>query len=244
VNKPQNYSKVLGCPLPQIALIAGSGIAQAFSDCEVLHEWQQSAFGVKSVPAVLGHSSWVRIVHLAGIPVLLFGGRLHQYEGHSPQECTAMIRLLVQNGCNSFILTNAAGALSPLLQVGSLMLLSNCSSSGQHTMLDYLWERGHCVQHGRYAQVLGPNYETRAEIAMLRIMGYHAVGMSTAHEAATAIAMGARVMSYSVISNICSTVHTTQLAHHHVVSGTQAARHRIFDVVESTVAFLDNSRSL
>ncbi|MCP4785952.1 MAG: purine-nucleoside phosphorylase [Fuerstiella sp.] len=173
-------------------------------------------------PAVRGHAGRLIIGtgELAG--TLLLQGRVHLYEGHSLERATFVIRVLQQLGVQNLLVTNAAGGISDAFRVGDLMLLnghwtflnvhqpSNQSRKGPSTKL---WserfrhvarsvDSSLVVHEGVYAMMSGPNYETPAEVQMLKTLGVDAVGMSTVPESLAAVAAGMEVLGVSCITNL------------------------------------------
>jgi len=234
-----------GTPLPPIALILGSGMSGlrledarsiAYSD---LPGWP----GV----GVAGHAGELVRGALAGVPLLALRGRAHMYEGHRPADVVLPVRVLSEVGVRSVVLTNAAGSLDPRLPPGRLMLiadhinhmarsplagpvigsesrwpdLKDCYDPGFRTILrEAALEEGIPLPEGVYAGVLGPSYETPAEVRMLRRLGAQAVGMSTVPEAITARALGMRVAGISCITNLASGVGVGPLAHSEVIEAS------------------------
>jgi purine-nucleoside phosphorylase len=179
-------------------------------------------------PGVTGHSGRLIFGELEGRGVLLQAGRFHYYEGHSGHLVAAPVRLAERLGARVVILTNAAGGIAPHLVPGSIMLISDhlnlmgrshpagelhgedvripdpaapYDSTLQTRALALAEGLGIPLSSGVYAGVLGPSYETPAEVRFLAWAGAHAVGMSTVPEAVTAAALGLRVLAFSLITN-------------------------------------------
>lgn len=232
----------LGAPLPTIALALGSGMSGLrleesrsvpYSD---LPGWP----GV----GVSGHAGELTRGTLGGVPLLALRGRAHMYEGLPPADVVRPVRALHEAGVRTLVLTNAAGSLDPLLPPGCLMLIADhvnlmarsplagpvaskeqrfpdlldCYDPDLRLVLrDAALDVGIALRQGVYAAVVGPSYETPAEIRMLRRLGARAVGMSTVPEAITARALGMRVAGLSCITNFASGVGSGPLAHSDVV---------------------------
>ncbi len=151
------------------------------------------------------------------------------YEGHSPQIATHAIQQVVEEGCEIVILTNAAGGIDKDLEVGSPCLISDhLNLTGTNPLIGPHDNRGprfldlsevydkelralaHSVdgdlKEGVYAGLIGPTYETPAEVRMLRTLGASLVGMSTVLEAIAAHYLGARVLGISVVTNLAAGV--------------------------------------
>ena len=177
---------------------------------------------------VAGHAGRLVSGRVEGKRVLFQAGRFHFYEGHASGVVVAPVRLAAHLGAKTVILTNAAGSLDPGLSPGSLLLLDDhinlmgrsplagpvadgeerfpdmsapYDKGLQGLALELARERGIPLSRGTYAAVLGPSYETPAEIRFLRLAGADAVGMSTVPEAITARALGMRVLAFSLITN-------------------------------------------
>ena len=187
-------------------------------------------------PAVRGHAGRLIIGagELAG--TLFLQGRVHLYEGHSLERATFAVHVLKQLGVQTLLVTNAAGGINEAFCVGDLMLLnghwtfqnvqrpSNVCYKRQSTRL---WsdrfrniarsvESSLSVHEGVYAMMPGPNYETPAEVQMLKILGVDAVGMSTVPESLAAVAAGMEVLGVSCITNLASGLTDQPLKHSEV----------------------------
>jgi purine-nucleoside phosphorylase len=192
-------------------------------------------------PTVIGHGGELVVGNLNGVPVALLSGRAHLYEGHAPERSVFGVRLLASLGIEQFLLTNAAGGIAEELTVGSLMLITdhlnltghnpllgrNDDSFGprfpdmseaydaglRQLLLRTAADLGQPLHSGVYAGLLGPNYETPAEIRMLRALGASAVGMSTVLETIALRHLGAKVAGISCVTNRAAGLSTTQLSH-------------------------------
>lgn len=196
---------------------------------------------VSSVP---GHSGKAVAGDMGGRLVLLLCGRVHLYEGYTAQQVCHATRAAVLAGADKVVLTNAAGAVWPNWSAGDIMLMrDHLNMQGTNVLcgpedgrlgprfIDMtepydaavrgrlkVWAREQQVtlREGVYAGLLGPSYETPAEVRMLRGMGADAVGMSTVQEAIAARQLGARVVALSVLTNLAAGVSPTQLSHDEV----------------------------
>ena len=218
--------------IPRVGVILGSGLgafAGAVQDSVTIP--------FAAIPHVLpttvaGHAGQFVIGSFAGASIAVMRGRLHLYEGYTPQQITFPLRVLRLLGVETCILTNAAGGVNPALAAGSLLLIRDHIGFPSLTGLNPLFgsnderfgprfhamaeaydlelrqlatasaqRHGIALAEGVYAMVGGPNFETRAELRMLRLMGVDAVGMSTVPEAIVARHMGMRVLALSLITN-------------------------------------------
>ena len=227
-----------------IGIVLGSGLAPLAAAVRGTREisFADAGLPVSSVP---GHVGAFIIGHLGETPVILMKGRIHLYEGHSPQTVTAGIRWMVAQGATRMILTNAAGTLNPDYHPGSWMMLSdhlNLTATSPLQGADFIdltqaydlsWrerfrngaqDSGMILHEGVYAGLRGPQYETPAEIRMLRVIGADAVGMSTVLETIQARALGIPVAAFSCLTNWAAGISPTLLDHHDVLeTGKQSA---------------------
>lgn len=168
---------------------------------------------------VPGHEGALYAGEIDGTAAIVLAGRVHLYEGHPSSVVTHAVDEVVAAGCRTVVLTNAAGGIDPSFAVGEPVLISDhLNLTGSNPLiggpafvdmtavydpeLRALARRvDPGLKEGVYAGVLGPAYETPAEIRMLATMGADLVGMSTVHEAVAAHALGARVLGISVVTN-------------------------------------------
>jgi purine-nucleoside phosphorylase len=189
---------------------------------------------------VAGHAGRLVAGILNGVEVVAMQGRFHLYEGWEPGAVAAPIRALAALGPRAVVLSNAAGGLRPGLQPGDLMLVADHLNlmgrnplvgpvlTGEERFPDMsepydaglrriarqlALEERIPLQEGVYAALLGPSYETPAEIRMLRVLGADAVGMSTVPEVIVARALGLRVLAISLISNLAAGLSPVPLSH-------------------------------
>ena len=234
--------------LLRLGLVLGSGLKD-FAQ-QLVHRVEVPFAEIPGwpVPHVEGHGGALVVGTVAGAPVACLSGRVHLYEGWRPAEVVRAVRTLRRLGVPSFLLTNAAGGIGNDLSAGDLMLLvdhlnltGNSPLVGPHEpafgprfpdqsrvysprLRQLLSACGTRLRPGVYAGLLGPSYETPAEIRMLQALGADAVGMSTVHEAIALNAMGAEVAGLSLVTNLAAGISPTPLAHDEVVAaGKQAA---------------------
>jgi len=231
---------------PTVALILGSGLAGVVDAIQA--DLQTSTAELLGSPStsVAGHSGKVIVGRLSGVRLVVFLGRIHLYEGHSPEEQTLPVSLSSLLGASVLLLTNASGGINPDMVPGDLMVISdqinltgrtvippgtNLPGVGRdvydRTLADLLENAatasGVRVHRGVYAGGLGPSYETAAEIRMLRRMGADAVGMSTVLEAIAGRRLGMRVAGVSVITNLATGISSGKLSHDEVTAGAASA---------------------
>lgn len=228
-----------------IGIVLGSGLGPLADAVAVEREvsFADAGLPASSVP---GHSGKFVFGELGGAPVVLMKGRVHLYEGHGPQLVTAGVRWMAGQGIEKIILTNAAGTLNPAFAPGSWMMLSDhLNLTGVSPLegadfvdlsvaYDAAWRAefragaavsGMVLHEGVYAGLRGPQYETPAEIRMLRSLGADAVGMSTVLETIQARSLGLRVAGFSCLTNWAAGITAATLDHHEVLeTGKQAAQ--------------------
>lgn len=204
---------------------------------------------------VKGHAGNFVFGRIGNKNVVVLQGRFHMYEGRSAGEAVLPIEIVRALGVDNLILTNAAGAVNEEYRTGDIMLLrDHINLTGRNPLegvgaepdfpvfidmsgaydedfrreLKMLSEKaGLCAHEGVYAQLLGPSYETPAEIVMLRRIGADAVGMSTAVEAIYARYLKMRVAAISCISNMAAGIHSASLAHEEVLEVLQKNRDKL-----------------
>lgn len=207
---------------------------------------------------VAGHAGRLVLGELGGRRVLVQQGRVHLYEGWSSREVTRAVRAFCRAGAKLVVLTNAAGGLRRAWPGGTLMRIrDHISLQGRAPLAAHergatrVWDEalgaalelgardaGVALESGVYAALLGPSYETPAEIRWLAGAGADAVGMSTALEAVSARASGARVCGISLVTNLAAGISPTPLAHEEVVAAGAAAAERFSAVLEHALPHL------
>ncbi len=213
----------------RIGIVLGSGLGSFAQRLGSPQSVPFSAISGFPAPGVAGHAGRVVVGSCEGVSVAVLQGRVHLYEGWSPDEVVLPVRTLVRAGITMLLLTNAAGGIHPTFQVGDLMLLiDHLNLTGRNPLTGphdptlglrfpdmtraydpelgeelsrAAQDSGVLLHQGIYAALPGPSYETPAEIRMLRTLGADAVGMSTALETIAAHHMGARVAGLSLITN-------------------------------------------
>lgn len=222
--------ETLGRPHPaRIGLVLGTGLSGALAGLETLASLPYADIPGFPRSTAPGHAGGLAAVRLGGVPAWALSGRFHLYEGYSPAEVAAGVRVLAGLGADTLILTNAAGALNPQFAAGTLMAVTdhlNCTGLSPLTGPNHAaWgERfpdmtraydpdlvrlardcaarlGLRLERGVYAGVSGPHLETPAETRALRLLGADAVGMSTVLEAIAARHLGMRVLALSCLTN-------------------------------------------
>ena len=234
-------------PRPVIGVVLGSGLGGFADSLAGKVEIPYSEVPYLLAPTVAGHAGRLCFGSIGGARTFCLQGRVHLYEGHDVADVVFGCRLLVALGCRAVLLTNAAGGIRDDLTPRSLMLITDhLNLTGRNPLLG----AGHAfvdlthtydvdlraaarraaqdtaitLYEGVYAGLLGPSYETPAEIRMLRTLGADAVGMSTVVEAIALRHLGARVGAMSCITNLAAGLSGGTLAHSDVEETARKAR--------------------
>lgn len=241
----------IGNRKPRILLVLGSGLgalADSFDDKVAVPFASVPGF---AKAAVVGHKGQVVAGTLEGVSCIALQGRYHLYEGHDPATATLPIRAIAELGVDTLIVTNAAGAVNRSFKPGDLMLIDDhINLMGRNPLIGpvvgdelrfpdmteaYSEELRAVAReaaasehvelvHGVYCALMGPSYETPAEVRMLATLGADAVGMSTVPEVIVARARNMRVLGISLISNLAAGISESHLTHAEVIdAGNQAA---------------------
>jgi purine-nucleoside phosphorylase len=234
------------------AVVLGSGwasAAAAIGPC--LAEVPLAELGGFPPPTVAGHAGLVRSVQAGQARVLVFLGRAHLYEGHSPATVVHGVRTAIAAGCRVIVLTNAAGGIGgyrvgqPVIIHDHLNLTGRSPLAGPPPPDGYPARFADLTEvysarlrrlalkadpdlpEGIYAGLPGPHYETPAEVRMLRGLGADLVGMSTVLEAIAARHLGAEVLGLSLVTNPAAGLGGRELNHAEVVAAGKAAADRM-----------------
>ncbi len=241
----------------EIAIVLGSGLGGLADRLEVEQEWGFEEIGLPC-SKVKGHAGRMLYGKLLGVHVWMMKGRVHVYEGHSAQAVTSGVRWLHEQGVGRFLLTNAAGTLNERYAPGTWMMLDDHLNltgtsplEGGPNFFDMsdvytkCWRdkvkiaadgMGMTLHEGVYAGLRGPQYETPAEIRMLRHLGADAVGMSTVLEAIQARALGCEVLAFSCLTNWAAGMGEAELAHAEVIETGLAAASPMMDLIDRIIA--------
>lgn len=237
---------------PKLGIVLGTGLAALGEQIEPVAELTYESIPGFLVSTVQGHCGRLIAGFLKGIPVLCLQGRVHFYEGASPAAIQIMIGSLKALGCTAVLLTNAAGSLLESVPPGQIMLIKdhinfqginplvglnderigprfvsmdNAYDADLRTRMKHIGQTiGVTLTEGVYIGVLGPSFETHAEIRAFRTLGADAVGMSTISEVIVARHCGLKVICLSVISNFAAGMTSQMLTHEeHLISAALAS---------------------
>lgn len=237
-----------------VALVLGSGLGAYAEALEGALAIPYAEIPNMPTSSVSGHAGKLIVGGKAGRRVVAMQGRAHLYEGWSPEEVVFGVRLMAQLGARTLIITNAAGGIGSAFAPGDLMVITDQlnltgTSSLRGPNDERMGERfvdmtaaydpsliatantvagqlGFELKQGVYAGLLGPAYETPAEVRMLRTLGADAVGMSTVLEVLAARHLGLRVLGISCISNLAAGISDSPLSHDEVKATATRVRAR------------------
>ena len=252
----------LGKQRPRIAVVLGSGLGFL---TEHIEDRVTISYGeIPGFPqtTVIGHGAELVAGRLAGKQVLAQSGRFHLYEGHDVATTALPVRVFATLGIETLILTNAAGGIRRTFSSGTVMLIADHVNltfrnpligpvlPGEERFPDMsdpydrslravareaARDRRVALDEGVYVQLLGPSYETPAEIRMLDRLGADAVGMSTVLEVITARARGIRCIGFSVITNLAAGISPKKLGHEEVMETANRVKGELASLVEGVI---------
>jgi len=241
-----------------MGIVLGSGLGAIASAIEVdtAIDYDEVPYFLKST--AVGHQGRLLCGTLVGVPVVAMQGRIHCYEGHSAERVVFPTRVMIRLGIELLVVSNAAGGLNPTYATGDVMVIDDhvnllnrnplvgdnddrlgprfpdMSSPYDRRISDQALtvarKQGFVSHRGTYIAVLGPNYETQAEIRMLRRWG-DAVGMSTVPEVIVAAHAGVQVLGLSTITNVCSPDIVNSASGEEVVATAHAASAKLRSIV-------------
>jgi purine-nucleoside phosphorylase len=237
---------------PKIGVVLGSGLG-AFAE-ELSGAVRVPYSQIPSFPqsTAIGHAGQMVIGNAGDVPVAAMQGRVHLYEGYSAEQVAFPVRVLGKMGIRALIITNAAGGINTKYTQGALVVISDhINLQGQNPLVGRSDERfgprfpdmteaywkpyrkmaleagrklGKTAHEGVYAGLLGPSYETPAEIRFLRAIGADLVGMSTITEVIAAGQMGIKVLAISCVTNMAAGVLDQPLNHQEVLDAAERVR--------------------
>ncbi len=226
---------------PEAVIVLGSGLGRVADRLEDGASCPAEALESYPESTVSGHQGVVHSGRMNGVPVMILQGRVHLYEGYTPEEVVRPLRAAITFGAKTAVITNAAGGVNPGFAPGQLMLISDhLNLTGTSPLrgpnddtrgprfpdLTEVWDPalrrqvsrraealGVALAEGVYAGLVGPTYETPAEVRMLATLGVDAVGMSTVQEAIACRHLGARIAGISCITNPAAGISEAPLNH-------------------------------
>jgi purine-nucleoside phosphorylase len=245
-----------GVDTHDVAIVLGSGWAPAVAALgTATASLPMADLPGFSAPTAAGHLGELVSIPVGTHRVLVLVGRIHAYEGHPLIDVVRPVRTAVAAGANTVVLTNAAGGLREHFDVGQPVLISDHLNmtgrsplEGAHfvDMVDAYTpalralarQVDPALAEGVYAGMSGPQYETPAEIRMLRTLGADLVGMSTVHEAIAARAAGAQVLGVSLVTNLAAGITGEPLSHAEVLAAGRESATRMGELLAEVIARL------
>jgi purine-nucleoside phosphorylase len=249
---------------PRVAIVLGSGLGAFADTLDGLTKVAYRDVPHMPSPAVEGHAGSFCFGEVGGVSVVCMQGRVHLYEGLSVDRVVQGVRIMARLGAGFVLLANAAGGLDATWSPGDLMVIEDhlnltgssplvganddavgprfpdMTSAYDPELRSWLHaagrEAGVALREGVYAGMLGPQYETPAEIRMLRGLGAHAVGMSTVHEVIALRHMGVRVAGLSCITNLAAGIASRALDHAEVEATAHARRDLLVALLRGWIA--------
>lgn len=249
--------------VPRLALVLGSGLSGLVEACHDAVSLPYAEIAGMPQSSVAGHPGRLLFGTLEGASIVAMQGRLHPYEGHPLEKVVLGVRLMARLGATTLVVTNAAGGLDPRLSPGSLLAITDhLNLTGQNCLvgpndpslgprfpdmsaaydpalcaLAHEGARAHglTLHEGVYAGVLGPSYETPAEVRMLRLLGASVVGMSTVQEVIAARHLGLRVLGLSCVTNLAAGLSETPLRHDEVERTAHESAEALAQVVRFVI---------
>jgi purine-nucleoside phosphorylase len=250
---------------PVAAIVLGSGLGFLAEQIAGAARVPYSKIPGFPTPGVEGHAGELIAGTLEGVGVLAQSGRFHLYEGHDPALAALPVRVFAALGINTLILTNAAGGIRRTFRPGTLMLIADhlnlmwrnplvgpvadgderfpdmsepYDAELRETARRVAAAEGIALEEGVYAAMLGPSYESKAEIEMLKRIGADAVGMSTVPEVLAARARGLRCLGISTVTNPAAGLSNRKLSHQEVLEAADRVKHDLARLIRGVIRTL------
>jgi purine-nucleoside phosphorylase len=249
---------------PRVAVVLGSGLGAFAEEVSARVEIPYSEIPHWPVSTAVGHAGKLILGHIDKVPVAVMAGRAHLYEGYQPEQVVFGIRTLARLGAKTAVFTNAAGGINTAYSAGALVLIhDHLNLQGSNPLAgpndDRLGPRfpdmsdaysprlrelararaaqmGVRLDEGVYAALLGPNYETPAEIRMLRALGADLVGMSTVPEVIAARHMGVECLAISCVTNMAAGILPQKINHEEVLETGLKVRGTLVKLLKAVIA--------
>jgi len=252
-------SRRLGTRRPTVAIVLGSGLGFLADQVQDAVRMPYAEIPGFPQPGVAGHKGELVAGRLEGVPVVVQSGRFHLYEGHPAAVAALPVRVFAELGVRTLIVTNAAGGVRLTFRPGTLMLIADHINlmwqnpltgpvePGEERFPDMsdpydaalrevaravAQEQRILLEEGVYCGLLGPSYETPAEVRMLERLGADAVGMSTVPEVIAARARGVRCLGFSIITNLAAGLSGEKLDHREVLEVGKQVAGRLSDLLK------------
>jgi purine-nucleoside phosphorylase len=258
----QSIRARLGSQRPSVAIVLGSGLGFFTQRIQEAVKMPYREIPGFPEPTVMGHGGELVAGRLAGKVVLAQSGRFHLYEGHQATTTALPVRVFAELGIRTLLLTNAAGGIRRTFASGSVMLIADhINLTFRNPLIGKLLpheerfpdmsdpydsdlrllarevarERRYLLNEGVYVQLLGPTFETPAEIRMLERLGADAVGMSTVLEVIAARARGVRCLGFSVVTNPAAGISPKKLDHLEVMETANRVTGELGALIEGII---------
>jgi len=246
---------------PPVAVVLGSGLGGFAARLSERVEIPYGEIPHWPVSTAEGHAGRLILGRLGSLELAVMAGRAHLYEGYRPDQVVFGVRVLARLGVRRLVLTNAAGGINPAYRQGALVLISDhINLQGANPLVgpndDRLGPRfpdmseayparlrqlahqaagelGIQLAEGVYAAMLGPSYETPAEIRFLRAIGADLVGMSTVPEVIAAVHAGLEVLAISCVTNMAAGLAPGRLSHQEVLATGERVRDTLERLLEA-----------
>ena len=249
------YIRQQCCTQVQVGIVLGSGLGNFVAELSVEKEISYNDIPHFPVSTVEGHSGKLIFGELGGKKIVAMAGRFHFYEGYTPQQVSYPIRVMKMLGVETVFISNAAGGINPHFKVGDLMIIKDHISfftinpllgknedelglrfpdmsepynkdliAQARSIAEKLQIQLHT---GVYTGVTGPTFETRAEYALIKLVGGDAVGMSTVQEVIAAVHCGIKVFAMSVITDIGIRDEDNTITHEEVLQAAKDAEPKL-----------------
>lgn len=250
--------------IPKVGIILGTGLGNS-----ITRSIEHSSIPFKDIPNVVSthvtsHSGQVCPTMMKEVPVIIFSGRIHYYEGYDVHEIVRPVRIMHALGCTHLVITNAAGGINHNYHAGDVVLLRDHINFPQISPLrgmyderwgtrfpdlsepyaipwiDFLVQQSDLsLQTGVYALTIGPNLETPAEYTALQRLGADLVGMSTVPEVIVARQLGLQVLGISVVANVCLPPEgSAPVTEEEIIATVAAQDEKVRAVIERSLDFL------
>ena len=250
---------------PRTAIVLGSGIGHLVEQVQDAVRIPYADIPGFPLPTIVGHGGELVVGSFGGRTVLLQSGRFHMYEGHDADVAARAVRAFAELGIDTLLLTNAAGGINRSFRAGTLMLITDhlnltgrnplvgTALKGEERFPDLsepydtgllqlargvAQQKGVALAEGVYAGLLGPSYETPAEVRMFERLGADAVGMSTVIEVIAARARGIRCLGLSTVTNPAAGTTSEKLSHADVLAVAERVKDDVASLLEGIVAAL------
>jgi purine-nucleoside phosphorylase len=257
--------KAIGGRKPQVAIVLGSGLGFLGDEIADAVRIPYATIPGFPQPTVQGHAGELIAGVLEGHGVIAQSGRFHMYEGHADAVVALPVRVFATLGVGTLVVTNAAGGIRRTFRPGALMLIADhINTTGRFPLSGPVFEGEERfpdmsdpydgalralarrvaaeeripLEEGTYAATLGPSYETKAEIEMLKRCGADAVGMSTVPEVIVARARGMRVLGISTVTNLAAGLGAPTLSHAEVLETANRVKGDLARLVRGIVRSL------